>query len=67
MTAPTSHRGDTLLTVAAVADRLRVQVRTVRAWHHRGIGPRFVMNAQRLVTTERELDAWLARCHRSTS
>ncbi len=35
----TSHAGDDLLTMAEVADVVRVPVATLRYWRHLGIGP----------------------------
>ena len=63
---------DLLLTSPEAAALLRVRPQTLRAWRHRGDGPRFI----RYGSTGRgpafyrrdELDAWIdARVRRSTS
>jgi excisionase family DNA binding protein len=58
---PDPQPTQTLLTVAEVAERLRVSLNTVRRWRQRGIGPSFVMVGKHLVTTSEDLDAWAER------
>jgi len=55
-----NQREDDLVTLAEVAEILRVPVNTVRWWRHQGTGPRFFKLGRHLVTTHGDLRRWIS-------
>ena len=53
------HAGDELLTIAEVADVLRVPVATLRYWRHLGTGPRSFRVGRGVRYWRSEVSAWL--------
>jgi DNA-binding transcriptional MerR regulator len=54
-----AHAGDELLTIAEVADVLRVPIATLRYWRHLGTGPRSFRLGRRVVYRVADLRAWI--------
>jgi hypothetical protein len=48
-----------LLTTAEAAAHLRLSPRTLEAWRLRGGGPRYCKLGDRVLYTQRDLNAWL--------
>ncbi|RLV49073.1 DNA-binding protein [Nocardioides mangrovicus] len=53
------HSDGELLTLAEVADFLRVPVNTLRYWRQIGRGPRFFKMGRHLVTSAADLRTWV--------
>ena len=53
------HAGDELLTIAEVADVVRVPVATLRYWRHLGTGPRSFRIGRGVRYWRSEVSAWL--------
>jgi len=53
------HAGDELLTIAEVADVLRVPVATLRYWRHLGTGPRSFRVGRGVRYWHNEVTSWL--------
>jgi len=54
-----AHAGDELLTIAEVADVLRVPVATLRYWRHLGTGPRSFRVGRGVRYWRSEVSGWL--------
>ena len=53
------HAGDDLLTIAEVADLVRVPVATLRYWRHLGTGPRSFRVGRGVRYWRTDVTAWL--------
>ena len=56
---PTSSRRSWALTESQVAEQLGLSVATLRAWRHRGRGPRFVRFGRAVRYLPADLDAFV--------